>query len=90
MLLGNNHLGNIFAKVNTIKTPFASAKSLAIADCHGESRGLVSFNGQNSQKQKGPGTTDQSLFRFRNKFRKLYVLVMSSTRFRVNLHSIVA
>ena len=40
MLLGNNHLGNIFADVITIKTLFASAKPTAIANCRGESRGL--------------------------------------------------
>ena len=28
----------------------------------------VSFNGQNYQKQKGSGTSDQSLFRLQNKF----------------------
>ena len=28
------------------------------------------------KKQKGPGTSDQSLFRLRNKFRKIYRLVM--------------
>ena len=37
MLLGNNHLENIFAEVTTIKTLFASGKPLAIADCRGES-----------------------------------------------------
>ena len=31
---------------------------------------------QNYQKQKGPGTSDQSLFRLRNKFRKIPLLVM--------------
>ena len=36
----------------------------------------VHFNRQNYQKQKGPGTTDQSLFRSRNKFRKIPLLVM--------------
>ena len=36
----------------------------------------VPFNGQNYQKQKGPGTIDQSLFRLRNKFRKTPLLVM--------------
>ena len=36
----------------------------------------VFFNGQNYQKQKGPGTIDQSLFRLRNKFRKIPLLVM--------------
>ena len=30
----------------------------------------VPFNGQSYQKQKGPGTSTQSLFRLRNKFRK--------------------
>ena len=36
----------------------------------------VPFNGQNYQKQKGPGTSDQSLFRLQNKFRKIPLLVM--------------
>ena len=36
----------------------------------------VPFNGQNSQKQKGPGTSDQSFFRLQNKFRKIYLLVI--------------
>ena len=35
----------------------------------------VPFNRQNYQKQKGPGTSDQSLFRLRNKFRKIPLLV---------------
>ena len=33
-------------------------------------------NRQNNQKQKGPGTSDQSLFRLQNKFRKVPLLVM--------------
>ena len=37
---------------------------------------LVPFNRQNYQKQKRPGTSDQSLFRLRNKFRKIPLLVM--------------
>ena len=37
---------------------------------------LVPFNGQSYQKQKGPGTSDQSLFRLRNKFTKISLLVM--------------
>ena len=37
----------------------------------------VPFNGQSYQKQKGPGTSDQSLFRLRNKFRKIPLLVIS-------------
>ena len=36
----------------------------------------VPFNRQNYQKQKGPGTSDQSLLRLRNKFRKNPLLVM--------------
>ena len=36
----------------------------------------VPFNRQNYQKQKGPGTSDQLLFRLRNKFRKIPLLVM--------------
>ena len=36
----------------------------------------VPFNGQSYQKQKGPGTSDQSLFRLQNKFRKIPLLVM--------------
>ena len=36
----------------------------------------VPFNGQNYQKQKGPGTSDQLLFRLRNKLRKISLLVM--------------
>ena len=36
----------------------------------------VSFNGQSYQKQKGPGTSDLSLFRLRNKFTKISLLVI--------------
>ena len=36
----------------------------------------VPFNGQSYLKQKGPGTSDQSLFRLQNKFRKIPLLVM--------------
>ena len=36
----------------------------------------VPFNGQNYQTQQGPGTSDQLLFRLRNKFRKMPLLVM--------------
>ena len=31
---------------------------------------LVLFNGQSFQKQKGPGTNDQLLFRLQNKLKK--------------------
>ena len=34
------------------------------------------FNIQNYQKQKEPGTSDQWLFRFQNKLRKIPLLVM--------------
>ena len=36
----------------------------------------VHFNGQRYQKQKGPGTSDQSLFRLQNKIKKLILLVI--------------
>ena len=35
----------------------------------------VPFCVQSYQEQKGPGTSDQSLFRLRNKFRKIPLLV---------------
>ena len=37
----------------------------------------VPFNEQSYQKQKGPGTNAQSLFRLREKFRKIPLLVIS-------------
>ena len=36
----------------------------------------VPFNGQSDQKQKGPGTSDQSLFRLQNKLWKILLLVI--------------
>ena len=36
----------------------------------------VPFNGKSYLKQKGPGTSDQSLFRLQNKFRKIPLLVI--------------
>ena len=36
----------------------------------------VPINGQSYQKQKGPGTSNQSLFRLQNKFRKISLLVI--------------
>ena len=36
----------------------------------------VPFNGQSYQKQKGSGTSDQSLFRLQNKFIKNFLLVV--------------
>ena len=37
---------------------------------------LVLFNGQDYEKQKGPGTNDQLLFRLRSRSRKIPLLVM--------------
>ena len=37
---------------------------------------FIPFNSQNYQKQKGPGKSDKSIFRLRNKFRKIPLLVM--------------
>ena len=36
----------------------------------------VPFNGQSYQKQKGCGTSEPSLFRLRNEFRKILLLVI--------------
>ena len=36
----------------------------------------VPFNGQSYQKQKGPGTSDQSLFRLQNKFKNIPLFVI--------------
>ena len=36
----------------------------------------ISFNGQSYQKQNGPGTSHQSLFRSQNKFRKILLFVI--------------
>ena len=36
----------------------------------------VPFNEQSYQKQKGPGTSDQSLFRLLNKFTKISLLII--------------
>ena len=37
---------------------------------------LVPFNGQSYQKQKGPGTSNQSLFKLQNKFWKIHLLII--------------
>ena len=37
---------------------------------------LVPFNGQSYQKQKDPGSSDESLFRLQNKFRKIPLLII--------------
>ena len=36
----------------------------------------VPFDGQDYEKQKGPGTSDHSLFRLQSKLRKIPLLVM--------------
>ena len=36
----------------------------------------IPFNVQSYQKQKGPGTSDQSLLRLQNKFRKIPLLAI--------------
>ena len=36
----------------------------------------VPFNGQNDQKQKRSGTSNELLFRLQNKFRKVILLVI--------------
>ena len=36
----------------------------------------VPFNGQNYQKQKGSGTSDQSLFRLQSKFKNILLFVV--------------
>ena len=36
----------------------------------------VPFNGQSYQKQKEPGTSEQSLFRLQKKFRKILLLAI--------------
>ena len=36
----------------------------------------VPFKGQSYRKQKGPGTSDQSLFRLQNKSKKMSLLVI--------------
>ena len=36
----------------------------------------IPFNGQDYEKERGPRTGDQSLFRLQNKFRKIPLLVM--------------
>ena len=56
MLVGNNHLSNIFAEVITAKTMFASVKPLAIANCQGEFRGL-----KNDMVNKFGGTVHEIL-----------------------------
>ena len=35
----------------------------------------VRFNGQDFEKQKGPGTSDQSLFKLQDKLRKITLLM---------------
>ena len=73
--------------VNNPKQPLHARNSLKNKYCERElSKSLkkvnffflnpVHFNGQSYQKQKGPGTSDQLLFRLQNMFRKIPFLVI--------------
>ena len=39
----------------------------------------VPFNGQSYKKQKGSGTSDRSLFRLRNKFKKFVIYYLTKS-----------
>ena len=41
----------------------------------------VPFNGQSYKKQKGLGASDQSLFRLRNKFTKISLVIYYQAKF---------
>ena len=62
----------IFLKSNILKELLKSLKKVNFIF----SLNPVSFNGQSYQKQKGPGTSDQLLFRLQIKFRKIPLLVL--------------
>ena len=61
----------IFLKIRYFKRAFS--KSLKMSTLVFLSN-PVPFNEQNYQKQKGPGTRDQSLIGLQNKFRKIPLL----------------
>ena len=65
----------IFLKIRYFKRAFS--KSLKMSTLVFLSN-LVPFNEQNYEKQKGPGTRDQSLIWLQNKFRKIPLLVVLS------------
>ena len=75
--------------VNTLKEPLHARSSLKIRFFErGLSKSMkkltfiyffsnpVPFNGQDYEKRKGPGTSDQSLIRLQNKFKNIPLLVM--------------
>ena len=73
-VLNTEHLnGKIFLKKDILKEDYQKAlKKLTLFFLSNP----VPFNGQNYQKQKGSGTTDQSLFRLQNKFKNIPLFVI--------------
>ena len=67
------HAGNCFKKQDILKEDYQKALKKVTFFLLSSP---VSFNRQNYQKQNDPGTSDQCLFRLRNKFRKIPLLVM--------------
>ena len=72
--LVNNPKQSLHAR-NSFKRKISKKKNLKKATSFFLSN-PVPLNRQNNQKQKGPGTSDQSLFRLQNKFRKIPLSVM--------------
>ena len=78
--------GSFFNLVNNPKQPLHARnyfKSVLKGDCRKPLKNQLyiflnpfPFNKQNCQKQKEPGTSEQSLFRLQNKFKKISLLVM--------------
>ena len=67
------HARNYFYKKDILKEDYLKAlKKLTLFFLLNP----VPFNGQTYQKQMGPGTSDQSLVRLQNKFRKIPLLVI--------------
>ena len=67
------HARNFFLKKDILKEDYQKTlKKLTIFFMSHP----VPFNGQNYKKQKGPGTSNQSLFRLQNKFRKIPLLII--------------
>ena len=78
LILVNNptqplHARNYFKKSDILKEDYQKAsKKLTLFFLLNP----IPFNGQSYQKQKGPGTSDQLVFRLQNKFRKIPSLVI--------------
>ena len=68
-LHARNYFKNKIFLTRIIKKPYKKLISLFLSN-------PVLFNVQSYLKQKGPGTSDQSLFRFQNEFRKIPLLVI--------------